>query len=131
MNTRPDRPGRLDDVSERSSAQSRRMIDGVEVGRGNGIRGREKRLRSFRRWRHGENWRNYDHAGTAEQTDTGGAGSMMRVGGRLCRTLAAAVGAPQGIHNPLPGTGKQQEERDHPRHEVHYAPKARLYWKSP
>ena len=122
MNTRPDRPGRLDDVSERSSAQSRRMIDGVELRRGNGIRGREKRLRSFRRWRHRENWGNDDHAGTAEQTDTG-AGPMVRVSGRLCRNLAAAVGAPQGIHNALPGTGKQQEERDHPRHEVHYAPR--------
>ena len=122
MNTRPDRSGQLDDVSERLSAQSRRMIDGVEISRGNGIGGRKKRVRSFRRWRHREKWRNDDHAGTAEQTDTG-ARPMVRVSGRVCRSLAAAVGAPQGIHSALAGTGKQQEQRDHPSHEVHYAPR--------
>jgi hypothetical protein len=48
---------------------------------------------------------------------------MMRVGGLLRRSLPAAVGAPQGVYSALSGAGKQQEQRDHPSHEVHYAPK--------
>ena len=62
----PDLAGRLDDVNERSSAQSRRMVDRVEVGRENGIRGCGKGLGSFRRWRRRENRRGHDEAGPAE-----------------------------------------------------------------
>jgi len=48
---------------------------------------------------------------------------MMRVGGLLCRSLLATVGTPQSIHSALSGTGKQQEQRDDPSHDVHYGPK--------
>ena len=115
MNTRPGKPERLDDVRERSSAQSRRMVDGVEGGRENGIRGREKCLRSVRRWRRRENRRGHDEARPAEQTDTGG-GPMMGVGGLLYRNLLAAVGTPQSVESALSSTGKQQEQRDDPNH---------------
>ena len=93
MNTRPDRPGRLDDFNERSSAQSRRMVDRVEVGDGNGISGRREYLRSFRRWSGRENGPGYDEPCAAEQADTG-CRLMMRVGGVMRRSLPAAVGTP-------------------------------------
>lgn len=47
----------------------------------------------------------------------------MRVGGLLGRSLLAAVGTPESVHSALSGTGKQQEQRDDPSHDPHYAPK--------
>jgi hypothetical protein len=47
----------------------------------------------------------------------------MRIGGLLRRSVLAAVGTPKSVHSALSGTGKQQEQRDDPGHEVHYAPK--------
>ena len=94
----------------------------MEVVGGNGIGGRTKYLRPFRCWRGRENRRAHDEAGAAVQTDTG-RGPMMRIGGLLCRSVLAAVGTPKSVHSALSGTGKQQEQRDDPGHEVYYAPK--------
>ena len=98
------------------------MVDRVEIEGGNGIRGRAKYLRSFRRWSGRENGPGYDEPGAAEEADTG-CRLMMRVGGVLRRSLPAAVGTPQSVDSALSGAGKQQEQGDHPSHEVHYAPK--------
>ena len=119
MNVRPDKPGRLDDVSERSSAQSRRMVDRVEVDGGNGIRRCRNDLRSFRGWRSRENRRAHDEARAAEQTDTGRR-PMMRISGLLYRRILAAVGTPKSVDSALSRTGKQQEQRDDPGHANHY-----------
>ena len=119
MSVRPDRPGRLDDVSERSSAQSRRMVDRVEVGGGNGISGRTDCLRSLHCWRGRKQWSGHDEARAAKETDTR-RGPMMRISGLLYWRILAAVGTPNGVHSALSGTRKQQEQRDDASHDFHY-----------
>ena len=104
----------------------------MEVGGGNGIRGRAKRLRSFHCWRGGKPWRGHDKARAAKQTDTG-RGRVMRISGLLYWRILAAVGTPKGVHSALSGTGEQQEQRDDPSHVIHYAPKDGLdgFWAVP
>ena len=101
------------------------MVDRVEIEGGNGIRGRAKYLRSFRRWSGRENRLGYHEPCAAEEADTG-CRLMMRVGGLLYRSLPAAVRTPQGVDSPLPGAGKQQEQRDHPSHEFIMLPNGRV-----
>jgi hypothetical protein len=103
------------------------MVDRVEIEGGNGIRGRAKYLRSFRRGSGGEDRPGYDEPCAAEEADTG-CRLMMRVGGLLHGSLPAAVGTPQGVDSALSGAGKQQKQRDHPSHKVHYAPNERVRW---
>ena len=53
---------------------------------------------------------------------------MMRVGGVLRWSLPATIGTPQSVDSALSGAGKQQKQRDHPSHEVHYPPNERVPW---
>jgi len=97
----------------------------VEIEGGNGIRGRAEYLRSVRRWNGRQNRPGYHEPCAAEEADTG-CRLMMRVGGVLRRSLPATVGTPQSVNSALSGAGKQQEQRDHPSHKVHYAPNERV-----
>ena len=47
----------------------------------------------------------------------------MRVARLVRGSLPTAVGTPQGVDSALPGASKQQEQRDDPSHDGHYAPK--------
>lgn len=51
---------------------------------------------------------------------------MMRVGGVLRRSLPATIGTPQSVDSALSGAGKQQEQGDHPSHELIMLPNGRI-----
>jgi hypothetical protein len=95
------------------------MVDRVDVGGGNGIRGRGKCLRLFRPWRGRKEWRGDDEARAAEQAHTGRR-PMMRISGLLYRRILAAVGTPKSVDSALSRTGQQQEQRDDSGHGNHY-----------
>lgn len=116
MEHRPDSPGDEATLTNEPSVQSRRVVDRVKLWRGNRLRGREDVSRRERGLVGGQDGIRDDEPRAAKQTNTG-RGRMIRVRGRVGRSLPAAVGTPHRIHKTPAGTGQQHQKRHDASHE--------------